>query len=119
MIGREDGADVAEQTSLHLTTTGRRTGAPRTIEIWFTGDAGRFYVISELGDRSHWVRNIRQDRRVAVRVGAQRFRATARILDEPADATRRRHVAALSEAKYGWGTGLIVELHPADLHEPT
>lgn len=113
----DDEGSVAEETYLYLTTSGRRTGTPRTVEIWFTRDAGRFYVISELGERSHWVRNIRQDPRVAVRVGAERLRATARILDGSADTARRRRVAALSEAKYGWGDGLIVELQPDDPQE--
>ena len=115
----DDEESVAEETYLYLTTTGRRTGAPRTIEIWFTQHAGRLYVISELGERSQWVRNLRHDPRVAVRVGDRRFRATARILDAKRDAPRRRRIAALSEAKYGWGTGLIVELQPADLLEGT
>ena len=104
---------MADQPYLYLTTTGRRTGKPRTIEIWFTEEAGRFYVISELGERSQWARNIRRDPRVAVRVGDHRFFATARILDGTGDGPRRRRVAALSEAMYGWGDGLIVELTPA------
>ena len=32
---------------LYLTTTGRRTGLPREIEIWFTERGGHFYVIAE------------------------------------------------------------------------
>jgi deazaflavin-dependent oxidoreductase (nitroreductase family) len=112
MSNPEDAASVAGETYLYLTTTGRRTGRARTIEIWFTEAAGRLYVIAERGERADWVRNIRRDPRVAVRVGERRVRATARVLDRPGDAARRRRVAALSEAKYGWGDGLIVELLP-------
>ena|SRR5437762_14380359 len=53
---------------LYLTTTGRRTGLPREIEIWFTERDGRFYIIAEHGDRANWVRNIRAHSHVDVHV---------------------------------------------------
>ena len=102
----------AEPEFLYLTTTGRRTGLPREIEIWFTALDDRFYVIAEHGERAAWVRNVGANPRVGVRVGRQRFTARARVLDAPADAERRREVRARSETKYGWGDGLVVELTP-------
>src|SRR5438445_328723 len=36
---------------LYLTTTGRRTGRPREIEIWFTQRRGRYYLIAEHRER--------------------------------------------------------------------
>src|SRR5262245_30426283 len=65
---------------LYLTTTGRVSGAPREIEIWFTEDAGRYYVIAEHGDRAHWVQNLRANPRVRVRVGDRSFAARARVV---------------------------------------
>ena len=94
---------------LYLTTTGRVSGQPREIEIWFTEDAGRYYVIAEHGERAQWVRNLRAAPRVRVRVGARSFAATARVVAEP---DLGRAVQRRSEKKYGWGEGLVVELGP-------
>jgi deazaflavin-dependent oxidoreductase (nitroreductase family) len=58
-----------ETRYLYLTTTGRRTGRPREIGIWFTRRDGRFYLVSERRERSGWVRNLRARPRVKVRVG--------------------------------------------------
>jgi hypothetical protein len=32
---------------LYLTTTGRVTGQPRELEIWFTERGGHFYLVAE------------------------------------------------------------------------
>lgn len=67
---------------LYLTTTGRISGHPREIEIWFTERGGRFYLISEHYERANWVRNIQAQPRVTVRVGDRQFDATARVVHE-------------------------------------
>ena len=102
---------------LYLTTTGRRTGLPREIEIWFTERNGRFYLIAENRDRTNWVRNIRATRQVHVRVGDRQFAASARIVDSGGEPELATAVKALSDAKYGWSDGLIVEIAPEDLVE--
>ena len=94
---------------LYLTTTGRRTGFPREIEIWFTERDGRFYLIAEHRERANWVRNIRADSRVQVRVGDRRFAGTARVVEDEQEPDLARAVKALSDAKYSWSYGLIVE----------
>lgn len=95
---------------LYLTTTGRRTGLAREIEIWFTERDGRFYLIAEHGENANWVRNIQANPRVTVRVGDRRFAGTARIVVDERDPDLAHVVKALSEAKYGWSDGLIVEV---------
>ncbi|HUR89521.1 MAG TPA: nitroreductase/quinone reductase family protein, partial [Ramlibacter sp.] len=97
---------------LYLTTTGRRTGLPREIEIWFTERAGRFYVIAEHGERANWVRNIRAAPHVQARVGDRHFAAHARLIDDGDEPELARAVKALSDAKYGWSDGLIAEITP-------
>jgi deazaflavin-dependent oxidoreductase (nitroreductase family) len=98
---------------LYLTTTGRRSGLPREIEIWFTERDGRFYLISEYPDRANWVRNIHANPHVHVRVGDRRFEGEARIVDDDREPELAQAVKALSEAKYGWSDGAIVEITPA------
>ena len=98
---------------LYLTTTGRRTGRPREIEIWFTRRDDRLYLVAEHRERAQWVRNLRALPRVNVRVGKRSFPAMARVIDARSEHELARAVKALSERKYGWGNGLVVELTPA------
>jgi deazaflavin-dependent oxidoreductase (nitroreductase family) len=94
------------QSYCYLTTTGRRTGRPHTIEIWFGTPAdrpGRIYLMSGGGDRSDWVRNLRVEPRVTVRVGEVTWDANAAVVEDPDEDGRAR---ALLATKYqGWREG--------------
>jgi deazaflavin-dependent oxidoreductase (nitroreductase family) len=95
---------------LYLTTRGRRSGLPREIEIWFTHREGRFYLIAEY-PTSQWLRNLRADSAVTVRVAGQQFSGHARVLPE-SQPQLMRDIHSLSQQKYGWGDGLVVEITP-------
>ena len=103
---------LADEDLCYLTTTGRLTGQPREIEIWFTEHAGRFYLIAEHGERANWVRNLQSTPQVKVRVGDRAFDAIARVVHDDREAELAAAVKALSDAKYGWSDGLIVEITP-------
>lgn len=101
--GVEIPAEWASEDFCYVTTVGRRTGAPHTIEIWFVLDGGTFYLMSGGGDRSDWVRNMRKEPNVTVRVAEASFPARARIVDGDGDDGRIRRSMA---AKYqGWHEG--------------
>jgi deazaflavin-dependent oxidoreductase (nitroreductase family) len=97
---------------LYLTTIGRRSGLPREIEIWFTERDERFHVIAEHCERAQWVRNIMVDPHVRVRVADRVFAGIARPVSGEREPELARLVKGLSEAKYGWGDGLVVEIVP-------
>lgn len=100
---------------LYLTTTGRTTGLPRKIEIWFVAMGGRLYILAEHYHRTQWVKNIRRNPGVRVRIGRREnseFNATARALDPERDAELWQTVQRFSREKYGWGDGLPVEITP-------
>jgi len=101
-----------EPKYLYLTTIGRRSGRPRRIEIWFTRHERAYYLVAEHGRRARWVQNLIVDPAVRARVGARSFRARARVVDRAAERELVRSVRRRSEAKYGWGDGLVVELRP-------
>jgi deazaflavin-dependent oxidoreductase (nitroreductase family) len=103
----------AEPQYLYLVTRGRRTGLPREIEIWFTEQAGRYYVIAEHREQAQWVRNLRAHPSVRWRVDGASFEGRARVLEAARDAALIAAVQARSTEKYGWGDGLVVELAPA------
>jgi deazaflavin-dependent oxidoreductase (nitroreductase family) len=72
----------------YLTTTGRVSGRPHTIEIWFALRDPTLYLLSGAGDRSDWVRNLLVRPEVTVRIGRR---------DAPALAARARVVAPGSD----------------------
>ena len=87
----------------HLQTTGRTSGRPRTIEIWFATDGERVYMLAGGRHRAHWVRNLAADPHVRVRIGGQSLTGLARVIEseEREDLARR-----LLAAKYqGWSEG--------------
>jgi len=100
----------ADTQFLYLTTTGRKTGLPREIEIWFVQDDGRFYILAEHGYKAHWVQNILINPRVHVRIGGQQWDGSARVLDPDRDAEACANARQLAQEKYGWGDGLPVEI---------
>src|SRR5215510_9144562 len=103
-------APLADARVLYLTTTGRRSGQPRTIEIWFTCYQGKLYLNAEHAQNANWVHNMLQYPEVQVRIKEQQFAGRARVLDRQADRVLWDTVAALSRQKYGWGEGLPVEI---------
>ena len=85
-----------------LVTTGRVSGAPREIRIWFGVEGDRLYLLAQDRDRAHWVRNVAAEPRVQVRIGERTFNGRARVVDpaEDADAVARESFAAKYGTKY-------------------
>lgn len=90
----------------YLTTTGRKSGQPREIEIWFGADGGTLYLLSGGGDRSHWVRNILADPRVRVRVGEQTFAARARVVEPGTEEDTRARDLLVAKYQPGYSSDL-------------
>jgi deazaflavin-dependent oxidoreductase (nitroreductase family) len=79
-----------DMSILLLTTTGRRSGKPRTAVLGSFVDGGRYVVVaSNAGkpDDPSWLINIRAQPRVTVQVRERVFEATAAIA-EPTERTR-------------------------------
>jgi deazaflavin-dependent oxidoreductase (nitroreductase family) len=103
---------VADKQILYLTTIGRTTGLPREIEIWFVVWCERLYLFAETGEAAGWVKNIRRNPKVTVRIEEWHTDATARVLDRHIDRKLWSQVAQIADHKYGWGEGLPVEITP-------
>jgi deazaflavin-dependent oxidoreductase (nitroreductase family) len=81
----------------YITTTGRVTGRPHEIEIWFGMNGSTIYMLSGGRERSDWVRNILKTPDVTVRIDGREFSGSGRVVADAAeDALARR----LSLEKY-------------------
>ncbi len=78
-----------------LTTTGRKTGRPRTTGVSFMPLDDRYVVFAGWGVRSDWYRNLLANPAVTIQVGRRRLRATARPV--PDAAQRRRLMLQMRE----------------------
>jgi deazaflavin-dependent oxidoreductase (nitroreductase family) len=99
-FGAESWSRFAGEQYCYLTTTGRVTGQPRRIEIWFAIDQDTLYMLSGGGDRSDWVKNLRRDPAVTVEIATGNFQGRARVVTDPGEGERAR---ALVHDKYAPG----------------
>jgi deazaflavin-dependent oxidoreductase (nitroreductase family) len=93
---------LGDQDYCYLTTIGRKSGRPREIEIWFGLDGDTLYMLSGGRDRSDWVRNLRNEPRVSVRIADRVIEGRARIVVEPKEDRRARTLLVNKyTARYG------------------
>src|SRR3954471_16372299 len=98
----------ADADFCYLTTTGRVTGQPHTIEIWFALDGRTLYMLSG-SHSSDWVKNLMRAPDVVVRLGEASFEGRARVVEQTdEDALARRLILAKYEPSSsddlsGWG----------------
>jgi deazaflavin-dependent oxidoreductase (nitroreductase family) len=77
--------DPADLDYCYLTTTGRVTGTPHRIEIWFALQDETVYLLSGGGDRSDWVRNLLVSPDVILELADRRRTTRARVVEPGGD----------------------------------
>ena len=96
-------SQLSKDEYCYLTTTGRKSGHPHEIEIWFGIQGNSLYFLSGGGDDSDWVRNLHANPNVTVRIAEHTFTGIARIVSDEKEETMARHMLA---GKYqGWKEG--------------
>ncbi len=89
---------------VYLTTTGRRSGRPHEIEIWYARHGDTLYLLAGGGRRSDWVANLAAEPRCRLRLQGVGLDGTARILDGPdVDPAEERRARDLVFEKYDPG----------------
>jgi deazaflavin-dependent oxidoreductase (nitroreductase family) len=84
---------LAGEDFCYLTTTGRISGRPHTIEIWFALNRHTLYMLSGGMDRSDWVKNALHLPNVTVKIKDKVIAGKARLVkDAEEDALARRLV---------------------------
>lgn len=87
---------LARTRTVDLTTIGRRSGQPRTVEIWWFHVDGRFIITGTPGRRD-WLANVRANPSVMISAGNGAFAGTATEID---DRDFRRRV--FTDPHIGW-----------------
>jgi deazaflavin-dependent oxidoreductase (nitroreductase family) len=69
---------------LLLTTTGRKSGLKRVTPLQYEEIDGKYYLGAARGLKADWVRNIRANSSVKVRVKSSSFQGQAEVVTDPA-----------------------------------
>ncbi|MCI3272352.1 nitroreductase/quinone reductase family protein [Streptomyces cylindrosporus] len=83
-------------TQTLLETTGRVSGQPRRTPVGGRRVGDAFWLVSEFGDRSQYVRNIKADPRVRVRIRGRWYAGTAHLLPDDDPIARLRALRSLN-----------------------
>ena len=83
-------ADARSDEYCYLTTTGRRSGQPHRIEIWYAAHGDTLYLLAGAGRSSDWVKNISAEPNVVVEVDGETRAGNARVVDEGDEVERAR-----------------------------
>jgi deazaflavin-dependent oxidoreductase (nitroreductase family) len=84
----KDGASIVAD----LTTIGRKSGLPRTVELRFIYHQGSFYASSSRVKGKHWCENLLENPAVVITVKGQKVAGLARQVND--DKLRREILAA-------------------------
>jgi deazaflavin-dependent oxidoreductase (nitroreductase family) len=117
-----DGIPIEDLPYAYLTTTGRITGSPHRIEIWFARVGDTIYMLAGDGERSDWVRNLMVSPAVVLEIGERKRTTNGRVLERGTDADVAARRALLekyqptsSDDLATWGrTALAVAIEWAD-----
>ncbi|MEU5532852.1 nitroreductase family deazaflavin-dependent oxidoreductase [Streptomyces sp. NPDC020362] len=91
-----------------LETTGRSSGLPRPTPVGGRRVGDSFWIVSEFGFKSQYVRNIQADPKVRVRIGGRWHHGTAHLLPEDDAVARLRALPRFNSAAVrAFGTDLL------------
>jgi general stress protein 26 len=89
-------AAVGSRSTCRITTSGRKSGKPHTVTIWFLAEGTTIYLAT-LNAKRDWVRNLEKTPEVVLDLDGVRVRGRASTIADPgADA----HVRDLLARKY-------------------
>src|SRR5690349_16000703 len=95
-------SNLRDQEYCYLTTTGRVSGRPHEIEIWFGVENISLYLLSG-SETSDWVRNLRKDPAVSVRIANHSLTGRARVVEDLEEERTARYL--LAEKYQEWEEG--------------
>ncbi len=120
VVAKADLEKVANESTVEITTTGRKSGKAHTKPIWFVYDQGHLYLQSGKGGKSDWYQNLKKNPQMTLKIGSVSFTGKAKFIDE-AKETERIHglfstkyigarLAGMVGSSIGHGKAVEVEL---------
>jgi len=102
---------------LLLTTSGRKSGLPRTTPLQYENLNGTYYIGSARGLQADWVRNILDNPQVEIQVQGNRFTGMAEVVSDP---KRVADFFQLRLERHPLFVGLLMRLEglPLSYHRP-
>ncbi|HXG18203.1 MAG TPA: nitroreductase family deazaflavin-dependent oxidoreductase [Methylomirabilota bacterium] len=88
---------AANESTVEITTIGRKSGKPHTKPVWFVYDQGHFYLQSGKEGKSDWYQNLQKNPQITLKIGALTFAGKARFIDDPQESER---IHGLFSSKY-------------------
>ena len=101
--------ELADDPTIDITTTGRRSGEPRRVEIWMLDVDGRFFITGTPGPRG-WLANLRADPHLTVHLKRHAHTDLDAVATEVTDAPTRRLVLEHLTARWYRGQVPLDEL---------
>ena len=119
-ITKADLQQVANESNVEITTSGRKSGKPHTKPIWFVYDQGHLYLQAGREGKTDWYQNLKKNPQLTLKIGALTFTGKARFIEEEQE-TERIHnlftqkylaarVAGVVGSSIGHGRAVEVEL---------
>jgi deazaflavin-dependent oxidoreductase (nitroreductase family) len=71
---------LKDEDFCYLTTTGRISSRPHTIEIWFAVEGKTLYMLAGVREKSDWVKNVLALPIVQIRIGESVFAGRGRVV---------------------------------------
>jgi deazaflavin-dependent oxidoreductase (nitroreductase family) len=96
-VTKADLQTVANESTVEITTTGRKSGKAHTKPIWFVYDQGHLYLQSGKGGKSDWYQNLKKNPQMSLKIGSVTFNGKAKFIDDEKE-TERIH--GLFRSKY-------------------
>ena len=121
---RADLERVADESTLNITTIGRKSGKPHTRPIWFVYDQGKIYLQAGGEGGTDWYKNLQKNPEVELAIDALILKGQAHTVEDQAETERvhdlfhkkywRARVAQTFGSSIGRGKviGVQVELQP-------
>ncbi|MBM4257982.1 MAG: nitroreductase family deazaflavin-dependent oxidoreductase [Deltaproteobacteria bacterium] len=119
-VAKPDLEKVANESTVEITTTGRKSGKAHTKPIWFVYDQGRLYLQSGKGGKSDWYQNLKKNPQLTLKISSVTLNGKAKFIDDEKE-TERIHglfrtkyvgarLAGMVGSSIGHGKAVEVEL---------
>lgn len=97
---------VQKNQYIYLTTKGRKTNKPHTVQVWFAYVDGKIYLSHE-GAYTDWMKNLEKDEMVNGKIDDVNFEAKAKIVGE--GNSREKGKKALYEKYYKPASKAVID----------